>query len=112
VPRSGRAARSFAERRPERYEFAHSAMPAASAQPRWAQALEGGRPTQIFSARLSSAPGQKTTEIRVRGVLEMGPAQRFPRGQQIASYLGLIPSEWVSTSSPARRKRTQFPSGS
>jgi transposase len=34
--------------------------------------------------------------------LTMGPAQRFQRGKQIASYLGLIPSEY---SSGGRRQR-------
>ncbi len=35
-------------------------------------------------------------------VLTMGPAQRFDRGKQVASYLGLIPSEH---SSGDRRQR-------
>src|SRR5260370_36085439 len=35
-------------------------------------------------------------------VLTMGPAQRFRRGKQVASYLGLIPSEH---SSGGRRQR-------
>ena len=34
--------------------------------------------------------------------LTMGPAERFQRGKQVASYLGLIPSEYSSGGSQQR----------
>jgi len=62
-------------------------------------ALDGAVAEQAYARpaarRLMTHPGLGPVTA-LAFTLTMGPAQRFQRGKQIASYLGLIPSEYSS----------------